>query len=140
MAKAKVRWVEGLQFVGSPPSNHAITLDGSEKGGGADSAIHPGELLLVALAGCTGMDVISILKKMHLEVKEFEVRVEAEAAEEHPKAWKKIHLTYYLVGEKIPEDKLKHAIELSQNKYCSVSATLRTPVEVTYSYQTEGTG
>ena len=140
MAKAKVRWVEGLQFVGSPPSNHAITLDGTEKSSGADSAIHPGELLLVALAGCTGMDVISILKKMRVDVKEFEVRVDAEAAEEHPKAWEKIHLTYHVVGKDIPEDKLKHAIELSQNKYCSVSATLRAPVEVTYSYQTEKTG
>ncbi len=140
MAKAKVRWVEGLQFVGSPPSNHAIILDGSEKGGGADSAIHPGELLLVALAGCTGMDVISILKKMRVDVKELEVRVDAEAAEEHPKAWKKIHLTYHVVGKNIPEDKLKHAIELSQNKYCSVTATLKSPMEPTYEYQTEEAG
>lgn len=140
MAKAKVRWVEGLQFVGSPPSNHAITLDGSEKGGGADSAIHPGELLLVALAGCTGMDVISILKKMRVDVKEFEVRVDAEAAEEHPKAWKKIHLTYHVVGKNIPEDKLKHAIELSQNKYCPVTATLKSLLEPTYEYQTEEAG
>jgi putative redox protein len=140
MAKAKVRWVEGLQFVGSPPSNHAIILDGTEKGGGADSAIHPGELLLVALAGCTGMDVISILKKMRVDVKEFEVRVDAEAAEEHPKAWKKIHLTYQVAGEDIPEDKLKHAIELSQNKYCPVTATLKSSVEPTYEYQTEEAG
>ena len=140
MVKAKVRWIEGLQFVGSPPSNHAIILDGSEKGGGADSAIHPGELLLVSLAGCTGMDVISILNKMRVDVKEFEVKVDAEAAEEHPKVWKKIHLTYHAVGKDIPEDKLKHAIELSQNKYCSVSASLRPSVEITYSYQIEKEG
>ena len=140
MARAKVRWVEGLQFVGSPPSNHAIILDGSEKGGGADSAIHPGELLLVSLAGCTGMDVISILNKMRVDVKEFEVRVDAEAAQEHPKVWKKIHLTFHVVGKDIPEDKLKHAIELSQNKYCSVSASLRSSVEITYGYQTEEGG
>ena len=140
MAKAKVRWVEGLQFVGTPPSNHAIALDGSAKGGGADSAIHPGELLLVALAGCTGMDVISILNKMRVDVKEFEVRVDAQPAEEHPKAWRKIHLTYHLVGKEIPQDKLKHAIELSQTKYCSVSESLRSPVEITFDFQTEETG
>ena len=140
MARAKARWVEGLQFVGSPPSNHAITLDGSEKGGGADSAIHPGELLLVALAGCTGKDVISNLKKMRVDVKEFEVRVDGEAAEEHPKAWRKIHLTFHVVGKDIPEDKLKHAIELSQNKYCPVTATLKSSVEPTYEYQTEEAG
>ena len=140
MAKAKVRWVEGLLFVGSPPSNHSVVLDGSEKGGGADSAIHPGELLLVSLSGCTGMDVISILNKMRVDVKEFEVRVDAEAAREHPKVWKKIHLTFHVAGKNIPEDKLKHAIELSQNKYCSVSASLRSSVEITYGYQIEQGG
>ncbi|RKY23335.1 MAG: osmotically inducible protein OsmC [Planctomycetota bacterium] len=134
MAKAKLRWIEGLQFAGIPPSNHAIILDGSEKGGGANSAIHPGELVLLALGGCTGMDVISILKKMRLEVSEFEVRIDAEAAQEHPKAWKKIKITYYLKGKDLPEEKVKHAIELSQEKYCSVSATLRSPVEIVYDH------
>ncbi|HUU29746.1 MAG TPA: OsmC family protein [archaeon] len=135
MVKAKARWVEGLQFVGNPPSNHAITMDGSEKGGGANSAVHPGELVLLALAGCTGMDVISILKKMRVEVADFEVRIEAEAAEEHPKAWKNIKLSYFVAGKDIPEDKLKHAIELSQDKYCSVSATLRSQVEIDYDFE-----
>lgn len=135
MVKAKARWVEGLQFVTTAPSNHAILLDGSEKGGGLDSAVHPGELILLGLAGCTGMDVISLLKKMRVEVAEFEVRVEAEAAEEHPKIWRKIHLTYFVAGQDIPEDKLKKAIELSQTKYCSVSATMKASAEVTYDYQ-----
>ncbi|MBW7997699.1 MAG: OsmC family protein [Candidatus Glassbacteria bacterium] len=136
---AKARWVEGFQFVGTPPSNHAIVLDGSAKAGGADSAIHPGELLLVGLAGCTGIDVISMLRKMKVEVDEFEVRVEGEAAEEHPKYWKKLNVTYWIRGKDIPEDKLQKAISLSQEKYCSVSATLKNKVEVTYGHEIEKT-
>jgi len=135
MVKAKVRWVEGLQFAATPPSNNAILLDGSERGGGLDSAVHPGELILLGLAGCTGMDVISLLKKMRVEVSEFEVRVEAEAAGEHPKAWRKIHLVYVVSGRNIPENKLKKAIELSQSKYCSVTATLRDGAEIDYEHE-----
>ncbi|MBN2290026.1 MAG: OsmC family protein [Candidatus Glassbacteria bacterium] len=135
MAIAKARWVEGLQFAATSGSNHAIMLDGSEKGGGLDSAVHPGELILLGLASCTGMDVISLLKKMRVEVDQFEVRVEAEAAEEHPKAWRKIHLTYFVVGRDIPEDKLEKAIRLSQDKYCGVTATLRQAVEIAYDHE-----
>jgi putative redox protein len=105
--------------------------------GAADSAIHPGELMLVGLAGCTGIDVVSILKKMHIELSEFEVHVDAEAAEEHPRGWRKIKVSYLAAGKDIPEEKLKHAIELSQEKYCSVSATLRWPVEISYDYRIE---
>ena len=140
MAKAKVRWVEGMQFVATPPSNHAIVLDGSQKAGAADSAIHPGELVLVGLAGCTGIDVVSIMKKMHIEFSEFEVHVDAEAAEEHPRGWKKIKVSYLAAGKDIPVDKFKHAIEMSQEKYCSVSATLRWPVEISYDYRIEKRG
>ena len=140
MAQAKVRWVEGFQFVASPPSNHAIVLDGSAKVGAADSAIHPGELLLVGLAGCTGIDVVSILQKMKVEIDEFEVRVEGEAQEEHPKYWKKINVTYWIKGKDIPEDKLVKAITLSQDKYCSVSAALKNKVEVTYDHEIVTTG
>jgi putative redox protein len=132
MIKAKAKWIEGLQFAATPPSNHAILLDGSQKGGGLDSAVHPGELILLGLAGCTGMDVISLLQKMRVEVSGFEVQVEAEPAKEHPKWWEKIHLTYVVEGKDVPEDKLKKAINLSQDKYCSVSATLRNKVEITY--------
>ncbi len=140
MKEVKARWVEGFQFVATPASNHAIVLDGSEVAGGADSSIHPGELLLVGLAGCTGIDVISMLKKMKVEVQEFEVRVQGEAAEEHPKYWKKINVTYWVKGRDVPEDKLRKAIELSQEKYCSVSATLKNKVEISYDHQIETDG
>ena len=135
MSQAKARWVEGYQFVGTPPSKHSIVLDASAAVGAVDSAIHPGELLLVGLAGCTGIDVISILQKMKVEVDEFEVRVSGEAQEEHPKYWKKLNVTYWIKGKDIPEDKLEKAINLSQDKYCSVSAALKNKVEVTYTHE-----
>ena len=138
MLKARVKWVEGLQFVGSPPSNNAIVMDSSTKGGGADSAVHPGELVLLALAGCTGMDVISILQKMRQEVHDFQVRIEAEAAEEHPKAFRRIKVSYYVRGKDIQKDKLLHAIELSQTKYCSVSATLKSEVKIDWDFEIAG--
>ena len=128
--QATVRWVEGLQFVANPPSNHAILLDGSGPGGGADSAVHPKELLLCAVAGCTGMDVISILNKMKVQVKAFEMTVSADEAEEHPKYYRSLKVTYVVRGENIPEDKVKKAVDLSSEKYCGVMATLRHPVEV----------
>lgn len=135
MPQAKARWVEGFQFVATPPSNHAIVLDGSANVGAADSAIHPGELLLVGLAGCTGIDVVSILQKMKVEIDEFEVRVDGEANEEHPKYWKKLKVTYWIKGKDISADKLEKAINLSQEKYCSVSAALKNKVEVTHDYE-----
>ncbi len=128
--QARVKWVEGLQFVANPPSNHAILMDGAGPGGGADSAVHPKELLLCALAGCTGMDVISILKKMKVETSSFEILVSADEAEDHPKYYRSLKVTFILRGGDIPEDKVRKAVELSSGKYCGVMATLRNPVKV----------
>ncbi len=139
MKEAKARWVEGMQFVATPPSGHSIVLDASGPAGGADSAIYPGELLLAGLAGCTGIDVISILTKMKVEIQEFEVRVRGEPAEEHPKYWKKIEVTYWIKGKDIPEGKLLKAIGLSQDKYCSVTASLKNKVEISYDHLIEST-
>ncbi|MEA1997207.1 MAG: OsmC family protein, partial [Gemmatimonadota bacterium] len=107
MLKTRVKWVEGLQFVGTADSNRAVVMDGSAKGGGAESAVRPKELLLLSLAGCTGMDVVSIMKKMRLDVRSFEVRVEGEDAQNHPKAFKKIKLSYLVAGKELPEDKVR---------------------------------
>jgi putative redox protein len=135
MHVARLRWVEGLQFAATTPSGHALLIDGAREGGGADSAVHPKELLLVGLAGCTAMDVISILGKMKVEVERFEVRVEAEETVEHPHRYPKIKVTYLLSGKDIPEDKLKHAIELSETKYCGAMATLRQGAEISLAYE-----
>ena len=111
---------------------HKLTLDASEEGGGENKGVRPKVLMLTALAGCTGMDVISILRKMKIEPEEFNVRVDGIVTEEHPKQYEKMHVIYEFKGENLSEDKLKKAIELSQEKYCGVSALYKKAIELTY--------
>jgi len=133
--KAKVTLSGGMQFVGSAESGHAVLMDAAPEVGGTDSAPRPMELLLIGLGGCTGMDVASILRKMRVGWERFEILLEAERATEHPKVFTKIHLVYRIWGDEIPEDKLKKAIDLSQERYCSVSAMLNKTAEITYGYE-----
>lgn len=126
-----VKWSGEMAFEASV-EGHRLVLDASPSVGGHKTGPRPKPLLLVSLAGCTGMDVISILKKMKIEPVSFNVRAEGTLAEEHPKLFTGIHLIYELTGDNIPFDKVKHAVELSQNKYCGVSATLKKALTVTY--------
>ncbi len=87
--------------------------------------------MLAALGGCTGMDVISILKKMRVEVKNLNVKVEGELTEEHPKRFYKLHVTYEIEGEDLPMDKIKKAVSLSEERYCGVSAVYKEVMEIT---------
>jgi len=135
MKTARVKWVENLKLIGDTPSGHTIVMDGPKQVGGDDSAVRPGELTLVALGGCTGIDVITILEKMRVKFDSFEVVVSAEPAEEHPKVWTKIHVKYIFKGKNIDEAKVKKAITLSEEKYCSVSVMLRKTAQMTYDYE-----
>ncbi|MFQ6092331.1 MAG: OsmC family protein [bacterium] len=135
MAEVKIKWVDGLRFVGHGGSKHAVIMDAGEKLGGEDTGVRPGELVLIALGGCTGMDVASILGKMRVVFDDIEVIVKGEAAPEHPKYWTRIELKYVVKGKDIPEDKVKRAIELSQERYCSVSESLRRKVVVDHTYE-----
>lgn len=134
MITAKAKWVEGMQFVGRAPSGHAIILDTTESVGGTDSGVRPMELLLVSLAGCTGMDVISILRKMRISFVDFEVEVHSEKSKEYPKIYEQIELVYRITGD-VPEDKLEKAINLSQERYCGVSAMLGKATTLTHRYE-----
>lgn len=125
----KVVWHEGLRFFGLPPSGHAVVLDGGKDVGGEDSGPRPTELFLVALGGCTGMDVVSILQKMRTPPRRFWIEIHAERASAHPKAVRQVHLTY--VAEGVPEENLRRAAELSQERYCSVAHSLS--AELTFS-------
>jgi len=130
---ATLKWTNGLQFVATAGvSNHAIVLDGSPKVGGADTGMRPMEALLVALGGCTGMDVISILQKKRVAVTGFEVRLSGDRAEEYPKRYERIKLEFVVMGRDIPEAAVKRAIELSQTKYCGATASLNADVSYTY--------
>ncbi|MES0491534.1 MAG: OsmC family protein [Leptospirales bacterium] len=129
--KAKVIWKKNMEFSGAADSNHFVAMDANEEVGGHDKGARPKELLLIGLGGCTGMDVISILKKMRVIPAEFEVEIHAETTEEHPMRFKTIHVKYHVKGE-VDLDKVVRAVELSQTKYCAVSAILRESAELTY--------
>lgn len=120
--EAKVIWQDGMRFVGVGPSGHAVLMDSSPQAGGEDSAPRPAELLLFALGGCTAMNVMSILNKMRTPPRRFEVLIQAERAPEHPKAVRKVHLIYRAEG--VPEENLRKAAQLSQERYCLVSHSL----------------
>ncbi|MGB9823791.1 MAG: OsmC family protein [Candidatus Hydrothermia bacterium] len=135
MSKVEIKWDQGLRFIATTPSNHAVVMDTKKDVGGFETAPAPMELLLVALGGCTSMDVISILNKMREKVRDFRVEIEAERAPEHPKYYTRIHLKYIIYGKGLKEENVKKAIELSQTKYCSVSANLSGKSEITYSYE-----
>ncbi|MBF0470908.1 MAG: OsmC family protein [Gammaproteobacteria bacterium] len=130
--KAEVNWNGGMSFTGSGAcATHSVVMDAPPAVGGSDNGIRPKELLLHSLAGCTAMDVISILHKMKLEPNRFRVEATATESEEHPKVFTSFHLRYLISGG-IPEEKLNRAIELSQTRYCGVSAMFRNFAPVTH--------
>ncbi len=128
--KVKISWKEKMAF-SAEVNGHEIMLDASEKVGGENRGPRPKPLMLAALAGCTGMDVVSILKKMRVEVEDFNVSVEGDLTEEHPKQFSKMHVVYEFKGKDLPMDKLKKAVSLSEERYCGVSATYRQAMKIT---------
>ena len=104
---------------------HKVKMDAAKDSGGDDLGPRPKKMMLAALAGCTGIDVIMILKKMKVELEAFNVIVEGDVAEEHPKKYTRMKIIYQFKGKDLPMDKLERAISLSQDKYCSVSAVYR---------------
>jgi putative redox protein len=126
--------VAGMAFEGETPSGHKILQDAAEEVGGHNLASRPMELLLVALGGCTGMDVISILRKMRQPVTGYQIEVSGERAEEDPKKYLRITVKHIITGA-VEADKLAHAVELSDQTYCSVAATLRGVAEIISSYE-----
>lgn len=128
-------WIHDMQFE-SNIDEHKIVIDALTEQGGQNNGPSPKKLLLSALAGCTGMDVISILKKMRSEPEQFEIIVESDMTDEHPKHYKSFHIIYRFTGKNLDMDKIKKAIELSQERYCGVShmfksfATLTTEIQI----------
>lgn len=111
---------------------HKILMDAGESVGGKDMGPRPKPLIISALTGCTGMDVVSILRKMQVEVDEFFIETETELTSEHPKEYTHFHLIYTFKGKDLNAKKIEKAVKLSQERYCGVSALLSKAVEVTY--------
>ncbi len=134
-SKAYLKQIKGITFAGKADSNHWITMDGPENFGGSDVGIRPKELLLLSLAGCTASDVVSILQKKRVKLDDFEINISAEMTEEHPKVFTKIDLEYVFYGDNIAEKDVERAIELSQTKYCGVTAMLKNAIVINHSYK-----
>ena len=113
-------------------SGHHVMMDAVPAVGGEDKGSRPKELMLAALAGCTGMDVVSILKKMRVPFTGLNIRVEADVTEEHPKHYERMHIIYEFSGDGLDTGQLKKAIELSQEHYCGVSFVYKKAMEVSY--------
>jgi len=130
-------WLENMSFE-SEINGHKIIIDAKEEVGGQDRGPRPKTLMLAALGGCTSMDVVSILKKMRIELKSLNVIVEGELSEEHPKRFEKMHVIYEVEGENLPMDKIEKAVSLSEEKYCGVSAVYREVLEITSEIRIKG--
>lgn len=135
---AYARQISGITFTAKGDSNHWVMMDGAEEFGGANAASRPMEMILFGFAGCSGSDIASILQKMRAPVEMFEIFIEAERAEEHPKVFKKIHLKFVFHGDGIKLKDVERAIELARVKYCPVWAMLGKAVEITSSYDIVG--
>ena len=136
---AQVTWTEGMQFVArGNGSGSAFVLDGEAEHGGMGSGVRPMEALLISLASCTGMDVISILHKKKQRVTGFKVNVQGVRAEEHPKRYVRIELEYVVRGWDISKQAVARSIELSQTKYCGVTASLNSEIVSTFRIEQEG--
>ena len=131
----QVNWKQGMAFQTTTPSGHNVTLDAGEDVGGLNTGPRPTEMLLQATAACTGIDIVSILHKMRLPLERFEMEVDGVRATEHPKKFTAIHILYVLEGD-MPEERVRRAIELSVDRYCSVSHSL--DATMTYSYRLNG--
>jgi Predicted redox protein, regulator of disulfide bond formation len=124
-------WLDGMAFE-AEVSGHKIIMDAEPEVGGKDRGPRPKPLMLVSLAGCTGMDVISILQKMRVPVEKFRLTVQGDLTSEHPRQFYRMHIIYEFTGKDLPLDKLTKAVELSQERYCGVSATYKKALELTY--------
>lgn len=130
--KAEVNWVEKLHLEGKSETGHIIEMDSTPSGQKSFGA-SPKELALQSLAGCTMMDVVSILQKQKIELRRFWIDVEGELAKEHPKVFTKIHLKYNFICDTLNEEFARKAIDLSREKYCAVSNMIGKTADITYS-------
>lgn len=128
------RWQSQMHYVVISPEGN-LDLDSSPEHGGENKGLRPKSLMLTSLAGCTGMDISSLFKKMRIEVDKVEIEVTAQLTEEHPKIYKNTHIVYRFTGANLPEEKINKAVDLSVNKYCGVIEMFRSFSEVTFEIQ-----
>jgi len=133
--KTRVKWVEGITFLGETESGHGVIMDGSPAVGGRNLGPRPMEMLLLGAGGCSSIDVIMILKKSRQAVSDCYVDISAERAETDPKVFTKIHMHFVVTGKGIKPEAVEKAIKLSAEKYCSASIMLGATAEITHDFE-----
>lgn len=133
--QARLKWVDGVCFMGETGSGHAVVMDGAPEGGGRNLGPRPMELVLLGTAGCTSYDVITILKKSRQDVRDCWVEIEAARADVDPKVFTKIHFHFVVVGRDLKPDAVERAIKLSAEKYCSASIMLGKTADITHDFE-----
>lgn len=135
MIEAKVTLLKDMQFTGMAASGHTLIMDAEDDAGGKNAGFRPMELLLVGFGGCSGMDVISILRKKRQHVTGLEINVKGEKTEDFPKIYKEVQIEYVVTGNGVEKAAVERAISLSLEKYCSVGATLAKTGNITHRYR-----
>ena len=130
--KTRVKWIDGVSFVGEAASGHAIVIDGAAENGGRNIGMRPMEILLTGAAACTAFDVVAILKKGRHAVSDVVVTVEAERAPTTPRVFTALHYVYTVAGHGLDRKQVERAVKLSKEKYCSATIMLGKTATITY--------
>ncbi|TCV84668.1 OsmC family protein [Sulfurirhabdus autotrophica] len=133
--KARIKWVEGVSFLGETESNHAVLMDGSPEAGGRNLGARPMELILLGLGGCSSFDVVLILKKQRQDITDCVAEISADRADSDPKVFTRIHLHFIVTGKNLKPEQVERAIKLSAEKYCSASIMIGKTAEITHDFK-----
>ena len=133
--RARIKWVEGVSFLGQTESNHSVLMDGAPEAGGKNLGPRPMELVLLGTGGCTAFDVVHILKKSRQQITDCVAEIQAERAETDPKIFTKIHFHFIVSGKQLKAEQVERAIHLSAEKYCSASIMLGKTALITHDFE-----
>ena len=134
---ARIKWLDHMSFVGEAGSGHSVVMDGAPENGGRNLGPRPMEMVVLGLGGCTAFDVVTILQKSRAPVDDCVVEISAERADAIPAVFTKIHVHYIVKGAGLQDKQVKRAVDLTSEKYCSVSMMLKPSVEISYDYEIE---
>ena len=133
--QVRIKWLDHMSFVGESSSGHSVVMDGSPEHGGRNLGARPMEMILFGLGGCTSFDIVTILQKSRLDIKDCIVEISAQRADEVPAVFTSIHVHYIVKGANLQDKHVKRAIELTSEKYCSVAMMLKSTVAISYDYE-----
>ena len=133
--KARVKFIEGVSFVGQSESGHSVVMDGAPESGGKNLGVRPMEMLLLGLGGCSAFDVVHILRKGRQNVTDCVADIDASRAESDPKVFTKIHVHFTVSGKSLDPKRVEQAVHLSAEKYCSASIMLGKSAEITHDFE-----